>query len=299
MNVSRKYIAAAIVSVSLIARGATVVVPVSEDTTLFELVPTSNLGASPLGAGAISQPSPATGAPARMHALMRFELVGVPVNATITSAELNVTVTRVPPVPVSSMFELRRVLKEWGEGKEMGTIGAPAIDGEATWLAPKHLGPAWSGEGASGADDVVAQISSAVEIDSFGAYTFPSTPELVADVQGWLANPGSNFGWMMKSDSENLAQSARRFANREAGAGAPTLTITYTAPAVELKILRFELRPAGMFLTWTGGTTPYQVARAEDITGPWTPVTGALNETQATAPAGVPTAFYRVVSMTP
>jgi hypothetical protein len=114
-----------------------------------------------------------------------------------------------------------------------------------------------------------------------------------------LANPASNFGWLMKSDSENLPQSARRFTNREAGAGAPTLTVTYTLPAVELKILQFELRPAGMFLAWTGGTAPYQVERAENIAGPWTPVTGALNETQATAPADVPAAFYRVVSMTP
>lgn len=276
------------------------VVPVSEDTTLFELSPTSNLGASPLGAGAINQIVLATGAPARMHALMRFELVGVPANATVTSAELKVTVSRVPAgFPPSSTFEVHRVLKDWGEGAEIGTLGSAAIDGEATWIAPKHPGPAWSGEGATGADDVVAQISSSVEIDALAAYTFPSTPALIADVQDWLTNPASNFGWMMKSDSENLPQSARRFTNREAGAGAPTLTITYTAPAVELKILQFELRPTGMFLAWTGGTTPYQVERAENIGGPWTAVTGALNEAQATVPADVPTAFYRVVSMTP
>jgi hypothetical protein len=195
---------------------------------------------------------------------------------------------------------LHRVLKEWGEGVQVsGTLGGAAANGEATWLAPKHPSPAWTAPGASGADDIVAAISSSVEINEFGAYTFPSTPTLVQDVQGWITNPALNFGWLMKSDAENLQQSARRFTNRESGAGAPSLTITYTIPAPELKILQFELRPAGMFLAWAGGTAPYQIERAENIAGPWTPVTGASNETQATAPADVPTAFYRVVSMTP
>ncbi len=302
MNV-RKYLAAAIfsVGVSVVAHGATIVVPVTQDTTLFEFSPTSNLGAAKLGAGAISQF--VQGHPGRMRALMRFDLADIPAGATITAAELQVTVVDHLPggIPPGSTFELHRVLKDWGEGVQVNfNLGGPAVDGDATWVAPKHPGPAWTGPGASGADDTDEKISSTVAINALGAYTFPSTPDMIADVQNWLANPALNFGWLMKSASENVQQTARRFGNREAASGAATLTITYSAPVAEFKILQFELRAEGMFLSWSGGSAPYQVERAEKVEGPWTPATAALNETQATVPADVPAAaFYRVVSMTP
>lgn len=284
-----------------LARGATVVVPVSEDTTIFELGPTSNLGAAILGAGAINQIDPNTGAPGRMRALLRFDLSVIPSAATVTSAEMNVTLVRSPQVgePVGSQFELRRVLKPWGEGNKGGNTGFPASDGEATWLAPRHPEPAWSGAGASGAGDAVSAISSSVAMDREGSYKFPSTTELVADVQGWLGEPASNFGWIMRSAAEDAKQSARRFASKESATGKPTLTVTYEIAAAELRIVQFALAPEGMFLSWTGGTPPFRVERAESVSGAWTPVTAPANETQAIAPAGPAAAFYRVVSIAP
>jgi hypothetical protein len=146
---------------------------------------------------------------------------------------------------------------------------------------------------------VAPTISSSVNIEGLGAYTFATTPALVADVQVWLTNPASNFGWMMRSAAENVQQSARRFANRESAADKPTLTVGYTLPPPELRILNFELREQGMFVSWTGGTAPYRVERAENVFGPWTAVTAASSETQATASAGPAIAFYRVVSVAP
>jgi len=61
-----------------------------------------------------------------------------------------------------------------------------------------------------------------------GAYTFTSTANLVGDVQGWLNNPASNFGWILMSESENSPTSIRRFASRDAVSGAPLLTINFT-----------------------------------------------------------------------
>src|SRR3954466_1062293 len=78
MNV-RKYIAAAVLSLEAIARGATIVVPMSEDTTLTEFNPTFNMGATTLGAGGLGL----NASGARMRALMRFELVGIPAGATV------------------------------------------------------------------------------------------------------------------------------------------------------------------------------------------------------------------------
>lgn len=289
----KKYLAAAIFSFGIFARGATIVVPVSEDTSLFEGAATSNLGASDLGAGS-------TAGGLRMRALMRFDLSTVPAGATITAAELTVTVKRVPGgIPPGSTFELHGILKDWGEGVKGGTLGAPATDDEATWAAPRSPGPLWTSPGASASDDTVQEISSAIAMNLLGEYTFPSTPAVVADVQSWFTNPASNFGWLMKSASEDLPQSARRFTSREGGVGAPSLTVTYTLAATELKIQQFDLRPAGMFLAWIGGSPPYRVERAENILGPWLPVTADITETQATAPADVPSAFYRVVSVGP
>jgi hypothetical protein len=296
MNV-RKYIAAAILSLEVIARGATVVVPVSEDTTLSEFNPTFNMGATTLVAGALGL----NASGARMRALMRFELAGIPAGATVTSAELKVTIVNVPPAipPPASTFELHRVLKAWGEGANTLLSGGPAQAGEASWAAPQSPEPFWEGPGASGASDAAAVISSSVPMSALGSYTFPSTPALIEDVQKWIDDPASNFGWMMKSDREEVQQTARRFASKESASGKPTLAITYTVPATELKIQQFELRPAGMFLSWIGGSPPYEVERAETVLGPWTAVTASANETQAIAPADVPTAFYRVVSVMP
>lgn len=292
--------AAAIFCFSVFARGATLVVPASEDTTLFELNPTFNLGAGLLGAGGINQLSPDTGAPARMRALLRFDLSGIPSGSVVTSAQLRVTVVRVPGAaePPASTFELYRVLKSWGEGTKAGFGGAAATAGEATWMTPQHPSPQWSTPGGGADADYDGDLTASVDIDGLGTYTFAS-PALVADVQNWVGRLEVNFGWLMRSSAEHLQQSARRFANRESATDKPTLTVGYNLPPPELRILNFELREQGMFVSWTGGTAPYRVERAENIFGPWTAVTAASSETQATVPAEPAIAFYRIVSVAP
>ena len=54
---------------------------------------------------------------------------------------------------------------------------------------------------------------------------------MVADVQAWLDNPASNFGWLMLGDETAIA-TAKRFDTRES-ASPPMLTIEFTpAPRV-------------------------------------------------------------------
>ena len=49
---------------------------------------------------------------------------------------------------------------------------------------------------------------------------------MVADVQSWLNNPASNFGWLVLGDETAIA-TAKRFDTRES-ASPPMLTIEFT-----------------------------------------------------------------------
>jgi hypothetical protein len=53
---------------------------------------------------------------------------------------------------------------------------------------------------------------------------------MVADVQNWLNNPATNFGWALLGN-EAQGQTAKRFNSGEDGNTlyTPTLSITYTA----------------------------------------------------------------------
>ena len=72
-------------------------------------------------------------------------------------------------------------------------------------------------------------VSGSQSVGLAGQYTW-SSPQMVADVQSWLDNPASNFGWLVLGD-ESAAATAKRFDTRES-ATPPVLTIQYvrTAP---------------------------------------------------------------------
>src|SRR5439155_18253392 len=62
-------------------------------------------------------------------------------------------------------------------------------------------------------------------------YVWGASPAMVADVQAWLDNPSSNFGWLLLGD-ESTAGTARVFNTREAQSqGAwPSLVVTFKPP---------------------------------------------------------------------
>ena len=68
-------------------------------------------------------------------------------------------------------------------------------------------------------------------VRGLGIYTFASTPELVADVQGWLQDTNSNQGWMLMSQMERTARTARRLTAREGPLNdRPRLVVEFTVP---------------------------------------------------------------------
>ena len=217
--------------------GETVRLNPAADTTLFQTNPNNNLGSvDTLAVGA-------TAAGLLSRALVKFDLAfQIPPEATITSVRLSFAVVKVPTSGGRpSNFLLHRLLQAWAEGnKSGGPLGAAATAGEATWNFRNHQSASWSQPGAAAPDDFMSSASASTSVAGVAQYEFSSTPGLVADVQSWLANPASNFGWIVISQSERTPESARRIATREAGARSPVLTIEYTATTA-VPLLRIDL----------------------------------------------------------
>lgn len=158
---------------------------------------------------------------------IRFNLATIPAGSTITSVSLRLYCSAAgltTQYPVS----LKKMNASWGEGSStaFGGGGAPSTDGDATWLHRFYPNTPWSSAGGQFASTA----SATRQVAGQGYYTWASTPQLVADVQGWLDNPATNFGWLVQGN-ETVLQSAKRFDSREAAASTrPQLTIVYTRP---------------------------------------------------------------------
>lgn len=172
--------------------------------------------------------------------LIAFDVAGgIPAGSTINSVTLTVYCSRVPALDNGNprVHKLQRATSDWGEGTSDAGInnglGAPPTAGDATWNHTFFPGSFWSSAGG----DFSATVSSSVPVPNTGSYTFASTAQLVADVQGMLDNPASNFGWVVTGDEVNQPV-ARAFDTGEAptypnyGGTAPVLEITYSGPDV-------------------------------------------------------------------
>jgi hypothetical protein len=176
--------------------------------------------------------------------LVAFDVASaIPPGSVVTEVTLTLELSRTisGPLPVG----LHRVTSDWGEGTsdapgEEG-IGAPATDGDATWIHTFFPDSLWSSPGG----DFSPTPSATQSVGGVGSYTWGSTPEMVADVQTWLDDPSTDFGWLVMGDEQTVA-SAKRFNTRENGDSPPQLAITYdapvpTVPAVGLALLALLL----------------------------------------------------------
>ena len=174
------------------------------------------------------------------RALMHFNLSSLPAGANVTSASLRL-------VGESNnngarTLVLHRLLQDWGQGTSNSAgRGAPATSNDATWIyrfynpTSPTSSPTWTTPGGSFSSTNTA---SALCPASGGAFTFTSTSALLSDVNFWLANPASNFGWELIGD-ESGPKTAKIIYSREfsTAANRPTLTVTYTVPEPALAFL--------------------------------------------------------------
>jgi len=203
----------------------TLTLPVTEDTFIISSAAQNNAGGLDwFGAGT-------DGVGGVRRGLVRVDLGAIPFGSTITSAVFRLTMTHVPAMgPVNSDFELRRMTTGWTEGVQLGSSGAVAVKGEATWESRMHNLLPWTSPGA--AEDAINSASASVTVGTTPMTQYSWTGAgLVSDVQFWVNNPSLNFGWLLASTAEALSRSARGFGSREDAANAGKLEVGFTPPS--------------------------------------------------------------------
>jgi hypothetical protein len=160
--------------------------------------------------------------------VIAFDIAGnIPPGSAINSASLRMNMSRTPSTTAQAIG-LHKLLADWGEGisnagAEEGR-GAPATTNDATWRHRFFSTSFWSTQGG----DFFSAQSASSSVGPLGLYTW-SSPQLTADVQGWLNTPASNFGWLIVG-AEGGTGTTKRFDTRES-TSPPVLTIEYTPPA--------------------------------------------------------------------
>lgn len=249
---SRAAVFAAIISSFVAtAEATTVQLPASKDTTLYQNNPNNGAGGAPgFLAGTNSQPS-------IRRALVAFDTSSIPSNATITDVQLRLVIGQIASAGGSGggasapIIDLHKLLVNWGEANTGASTatnlngigqGSAALAGDATWN-DRFFGASqlWSTPGGqSGMDYTAGASASLAQSNNVNDVSlWLSTPALVADVQGWLAAPATNFGWMLINSNESAAQTFRGFYSRDFNPSPavpdlpsyfPKLIVTYLVP---------------------------------------------------------------------
>jgi hypothetical protein len=286
------------------ARADQVTIFPSADATLFELVPTNSLG----GVTWISAGTTQNGNTNR--ALLKFDIAAaVPAGSTIIDIGVNVWVTRSPvDGNADSLFSLRRVLRPWNEGANQPAdpnypgLGAPAQPGDATWTHAAWGADAWTIPGGLEGVDFAGGFSSSTFIAGVsGDPYFFESGGMVADVQLWLDQPAQNFGWLLKTEEEDLNFTARRFGSRELEDPfeSPQLIITYLPPLLITNVLVVSNRLSLTFHAELGYPHRVESRATAGGTNAWTTLTNfglILSPGPRTATDALTNAarFYRV-----
>ena len=167
------------------------------------------------------------------RALVAFDLVGsVPAGATINSVTLSFVATRTGPGSgPGDTAAVHRLTTDWGEGDAAPGIlngaGATAGPGDATWQEAMNGAVSWT---TPGGDFLTASATQPAPTVPGQALVFASSAALIADVQAWVDDPSTNFGWIIVTQSE--IRGARAYGAREGAMGErPVLTVDFDAAA--------------------------------------------------------------------
>ena len=229
---------AALLALSGLAAAEVVTLAPSKDATLYE----DPAGALANGSGGELFVGRNAGGFTR-RALVAFDLTGhIPPGSQIHSAVLTLHMSGTTSGP--QVIYLHRVLGPWGEGRSVadkgpgGGSGGNAVKMDATWIHRFRPDRLWTQPGG----DYDPAVSTACEVNDVGYHTWGPAARMTQDIQQWVDNPASNFGWMLIGP-ELAAQTSKRFDSRECTDARcrPTLTIYLTQRAGELPPIEGDL----------------------------------------------------------
>ncbi len=198
----------------------------SKDNTLYQ----TEDGSTSSGAGQhIFAGNTNSGATRR--GVIAFDVAAsVPAGSKITSVSLRLHMSRSQAGAES--VRLHRLAADWGEGASAGATdgtssggggGVAATTGDATWVHAFFNTVGWAVAGG----DFAPTPSGEASVGAAAFYTW-SSDLMVGDVQGWLDDPSTNFGWVLLGN-ETQEQTAKRFESKEnsVAANRPVLTVEY------------------------------------------------------------------------
>ncbi len=292
---------------------ANVTITASQDNTLYKAGALDD----PLGQYiTVGQNGTTRGKANSDRGLVEFDLSGIPAGSTIISATLSMYVhyaesTTPQPVALYAMTEA------WSHGSGDSATpdgfeggGFAAMDGDSTWqdeIYNTDAGQAvpWSMPPIpiTGSDPHLpfASMPSATAMVSGTAGTFCWTG-LTSDVQNWLNNPSSNYGWILIGDESlspapdgtgNTLHFNSMFNDTTDSAVPPTtespvpqLTITYEPPVA------FGTGPS--LPSWTVNRSYSQQIAADEGTGPY-----SFSLVSGTLPSGLKLTSSGAITGTP
>lgn len=215
-------------TLTIVSDTESVTLTATKDNTIYqELTGNSNGGGSRMVVGRTSGTSSGSTASLSRRGLVQFSVSSIPASSTVSSATMSLTADT-PSLTGPQTITIHRLTSAWTEGTANASgssalaaagVGATTAGGGATWNN-RSFSTAWSTAGGD-----FAASSGSFSVDDVGAYTSTS---LVTDVQAWV-NGTTNNGWLLRG-TEASTFTVKRFLTREAGAGAPTLTVVYTRP---------------------------------------------------------------------
>ena len=173
----------------------------SKDNTLYEFVPEDGDLSNALGLHFFAGE---TGMGELRRGVLAFDIAGsVPAHSIITSVTLTLNMSRTSDITARTV-ELHKLLADWGEGTSQASgdegQGAPATPDDATWRHRFFDTIFWATQGG----DFSGTVSASQSVGDLGVYTWSSS-QMVADVQSWLNNRATNFGWLVLGDESEIA----------------------------------------------------------------------------------------------
>lgn len=233
------------------AHAAVIAPPALRDNTIFES-PSGNSNAL----GETFFVGASGGAAATRRGLLAFDMSGLPSGAQIDRVTLRLTLADAAAQETAPRsVSLHRLLSDWGEGtSNAGNTGGSgngtaATTGDATWLMQFYNSDPWTTPGgdflatgsASTPVGVLADVGTVYQWETLRG---GSPTGMVLDVEAWLANSSTNFGWLIKVDDESILRTVRRFYSSDSlnAALRPELEIEYSLTAAAVP------EPAALFV---------------------------------------------------